>query len=196
MYPRRLPTMTLALVAILTFAVLLAPGQGRAQASDPAAGWENPVIEGYGHVWPLPDAPFQPQKGRTYKVVANVTAMPADPSDPVGGFTHTARLINLWAMSGMPIPGSLDLVVIAHGPATTAIMNDKIYRQKYGTANPNLKLIDALVAKGGAKIYVCGQAMHDFGYSTDDMASHVVEALSALAVLIGTESNGYALLQF
>jgi intracellular sulfur oxidation DsrE/DsrF family protein len=143
----------------------------------------------------LPHALFQPEKGRIYRATADVTRMSEDVREPAPGFTHAARAYNVYQSAGLDTRTSLKLIVVVHGPATTAVMNDEVYTNRYETANPNSELLRRL-AEAGAELYVCGQALCDQGYKHEQVLPEVRVALSALSVLIASQNEGYAVLPY
>ncbi len=176
----------MAVIASFAFALAFSQASGD--------GWENPVIKNYGHVWPLPHAAFQPEKMKTYKAVFNITATAQRVDQPAPGLTHMGRTFNVFAIGGADLK-KLELIAIIHGDATIYAMNDDFYRSQHGTANPNTQLF-AELTKAGGKVYVCGQAMHDNNYPIDKIAPNVTLALSALAVLVESQDNGFALMPY
>jgi intracellular sulfur oxidation DsrE/DsrF family protein len=159
-----------------------------------ALAWEYPVITGYGPAQPLPDAAVQPDKSIKYKVLFDVIVASKKPPAVNPGLEHVARFINVMATAGM-MPKSMELVAVIHGDATPLVLDNKIYKQKFGTNNPNLKLISDL-KNAGVKLYVCGQALGDFRYKHDWVNPDIVIALSALSTVTTYELKGYAYVPF
>jgi len=154
--------------------------------------WQNPVIKGEGAVHPLPDAAFLPKHDVTYKAVFSVTKGDADPKKVNGALAHVARAVNLFASAGVP-PKHLKFVVIIHGKAVPAVLDNVHYKQKFGVDNPNLKLISELKS-AGVTLAVCGQAVAGYKYEYSWVNPEIKVALSALSTLIILQHEGYALL--
>lgn len=77
-------------------------------------GWRNPVIQNYGKVKPVPEARIQPSPDRRYKIVMNITKGASQPGRVAGGLIRVARLVNLYALAGVP-RDHLDLVAVLSG---------------------------------------------------------------------------------
>ena len=161
-----------------------------ARAAD-ADFWQTPVIKGEGKVHPLPDSAYQPQGETTYKAVFSVTKGDADPKKVNGGLAHVARAVNVFASAHVPTD-HLKFVVIIHGKAVPAVLDDAHYKEKFGVDNPNLKLIGELKA-AGVTLAVCGQAVAGYKYQYGWVNPDIKVALSALSTLIILQHDGYAL---
>lgn len=161
-----------------------------AEAADRKPDWTYPVVKDYGRVHPLPDAAVQPDKGKEYKTVFDVTTGIRDKSKPDGGLVHVARAVNVFGSAGVPA-SNLHFAAVLHGDATPAVLNDQRYRAKYGVDNPNARLISEL-RKAGVKVEVCGQALADNGFRHDWVDKDVTITLSALSDLTIYGDRGYA----
>lgn len=182
---------TLAKATLVVSALLLGSMSATAMAAGhPAGYWQYPAIEGYGPVHPRPNAAEQPDKSTIYKVVFNVTKSTKDMSQPNPGLDHVARAVNVFASAGVPLD-HLRFVAVIHGPATASVLDAKAYKQKFDTANPNLKLIAAL-RKAGVKVEVCGQALSDNHFENAEVNPEVTITLSALSDLAIYGNRGYA----
>jgi intracellular sulfur oxidation DsrE/DsrF family protein len=154
--------------------------------------WQNPVIQGYGKVHPMPEAVVQPSPDREYKILFDVTKASGTPDQVNPGLEHIARLINLFALAKVP-PEKLKIVAVLHGPATVVALDNPHYREKYQIDNPNGKLIDAL-KRTGVVVYVCGQALAHNDFEPAWVNPEVDIALAALTVLSVYQLDGYALI--
>jgi intracellular sulfur oxidation DsrE/DsrF family protein len=154
--------------------------------------WQNPVVQGYGKVHPMPEAAVQPSPDREYKILFDITKASGTPSQINPGLEHIARLINLFALAKVP-PEKLKIVAVLHGPATAVALDDRHYREKYQFDNPDRKLIDAL-KRAGVIVYVCGQALAHNGFEPAWINPEVDIALAALTVLSVYQLDGYALI--
>lgn len=154
--------------------------------------WTTPTIQGYGKIHMLPKAAYQPDQNATYKVVFALTKAAKTPADVNPSLDHVARAVNLYIAAGVA-PSHLKFVAIAYGDATPLALDDAHYQAKFGTANPNLKLINLLRADG-VDVAVCGQAVaeHQFDYSWVDKS--VTIALSGLTTVTVLEQEGYSLM--
>lgn len=163
-------------------------------ASTSTAGWTYPVIKDYGPAWPLPHAAVQPQEGRPYKVIFDLSKSAPDPKEILDGLAHTARLLNVFAADGLPVT-NLKVVAIFHGSAGYAAMSSEVYRGKFGVENPNLKIIRELKA-AGVQLLLCGQTFHDLNFNEQELLPDVKLATSAAIVLVTYQNDGYALMPF
>jgi intracellular sulfur oxidation DsrE/DsrF family protein len=152
--------------------------------------WQSPALPGIGRMHPLPQAAYQPQPNETYKVVFAVTHAGSKADEPSPSLDHVARAVNLYASAGVPL-SHLKFVAILFGDATDAALDDEHYRQKHGTANPNLGLIRKL-RQAGVAVAVCGQAMAEHDDKYEWLAPDVTLALSALTTITTLEHQGYA----
>jgi len=164
------------------------------QSYDATSGWTYPVIRDYGRAWPLPYAAVQPQEGRTYKVMFDLTKPAPNPNEVLDGLAHAARTLNVFAADGLP-PKNLKVVAVFHGSAGYAAMSNDVYRAKFGVGNPNLKIIHELKT-AGVQLLLCGQTLHDLNFNEHDLLPDVELATSAAIVLVTYQNDGYALMPF
>ncbi len=154
--------------------------------------WEYPVIKGYGPVHALPHAAVQPDKSLNYKILFDVTKASKYKTKVNPALDHIARLINVYASAGV-MPNKMKLVAVIHGPATPIVLNNEVFKSKFGIENPNIKLINDL-KKNGVVFYVCGQALADNNYKHEWVNKDITVALSALTVVPTYQLKGYALM--
>lgn len=162
-----------------------------AAAQQPAGFWTYPAIPGIGpvHVWP--ESGVRPDANTTYKAVFDVTQA-AKPGETSPGLAKVARTVNAFASVGTPLT-HLKFVVIIHGPATPIVLAADKYQAKFGHANPDLALIEAL-KKAGVEVKVCGNALGEHQFTPADVNPDVSVALSALSTLVILQNQGYAVL--
>lgn len=153
------------------------------------AQWAYPAIAKYGRVHPLPHSAVQPKKQSVYKVIFDVTKGIKEPAKPEAGLAHVARAVNVFVSAGVSLK-NLKFVAVLHGPATTAVLNDKAYKKKYGVDNPNIPLIDAL-RRAGVDVDVCGQALAEKSIAYSEVYKNIRIDLSALSTLIIYGDMGY-----
>lgn len=150
--------------------------------------FEYPIIEGYGGVVPLADAVEPPTKGT--KVVFDVTGVAAETGKPVPALERAAVLLNLAGVSGLKAT-DVEIVLVLHGDATFAALDDATYRLKVGRANENAELI-ARLKKAGVKLMVCGQSLKKKGLETTSVRSEFSVAASALTAVLNHQQRGFA----
>jgi intracellular sulfur oxidation DsrE/DsrF family protein len=185
----RVPSLSFQLLAM----IWLVANTTRVTADESVAQWESPVISGYGYFNPLPESKLRPDPHERYKVVFDVTTRVDSPGAVNPGLLHVARAINLFGHDGKP-DKNLEVVVIIHGPATRAVLNDNAYRARFSSANPNDDLIKKLKAAGAA-LYVCGQAIVDSGYYYQNVRNDIEVVLAAVAAEIVLVTKGYVLIK-
>jgi len=147
-----------------------------------------PIIDGYGGVVPLPDAAEQPRKGT--KVVFDVTAAAPEAGKPVPALERAAVLLNLAGASGLRAT-DLEIVLVLHGDATLAALDDRAYRARVGRGNENAELIERL-NKAGVKVMVCGQSLKKKGLEITAVRADVTVAASALTAVLNHQQRGFA----
>jgi intracellular sulfur oxidation DsrE/DsrF family protein len=102
--------------------------------------------------------------------------------------------LNALAVSRIPVSHA-KFIVVFHGPAIDAILDDTHYKSKYGVSNPNLVVL-AELKKAGVKLYVCGQNLLSEQINPKIVSRDVEVASDALIVLMTHQNNGYALMSF
>ncbi|MDZ7716550.1 MAG: DsrE family protein [Balneolaceae bacterium] len=139
-----------------------------------------PIVKNYGGIYEVPNA-VMPDQEIKYKLVIDLKSAQPDKNKINRGLNNVARMMNLHGLGGIS-KENLNVVVVAHGGATEAILDNGAYVKKNGVDNPNLPLIDAL-KKAGAEIYVCGQSLLGRGYEQEEVYPEVNIGLSMLTVV-------------
>ena len=147
-----------------------------------------PVVEGYGAVVPLPDATEQPAKGS--KVVIEATGVGKDAAQPLPGLVRAATLLNLAGASGLKA-SDLEIVVVIHGDATSAALDDAAYKEANGRDYPHADVLKKLKA-AGVKFLVCGQALARKEYDPKRVRGEVPVAASAVSAVVNLQARGFA----
>jgi intracellular sulfur oxidation DsrE/DsrF family protein len=155
---------------------------------------EYPFIAGYGAVTLKPDAAFQPDKSLKYKILFDIRETSNDAKEINQGLDHIAKLFNLLAPAGIK-PQDTEIVAVLHGPAIIAILNDQVYREKFGIDNPNTQLIEELT-KYGVHIQACAQALARQKLPDTSVHKGVTPALSSLTVMIDCQLRNFAYVPF
>jgi intracellular sulfur oxidation DsrE/DsrF family protein len=145
-------------------------------------------VPGYGAVVPYPDAAEQAAKGS--KVVFDVTGIGKEVEQPLPGLVRVATLLNLAGASGLK-PSDLELVVVLHGDATSAALDDVTYKELTGRPHSHADLMKKL--KGaGVKFLVCGQSLARKGYDPKRVRGEVAVAASAVTATTNLQARGFA----
>jgi intracellular sulfur oxidation DsrE/DsrF family protein len=155
--------------------------------------WEYPIIQGVAGVRRLSDVVFEPQPGKRYKLLFDVTRAGERPDAMVRGLRAVAHTMNSFGLYDSKLE-NLAIAAVIHGPATDAALKTEIYRQKHGMENPNAELIRKL--KGaGAELYVCGQALEQRGYPWESVMPEFKMAYCAITAVAALSSQGYTVTQ-
>jgi intracellular sulfur oxidation DsrE/DsrF family protein len=153
-----------------------------------------PVIEGYGEVFTVPNPEFKTDSDKVYKVVFDIYNTPEDPTLVNPQLNTLARFLNMHAQAGVPLE-NLKVAAVFHNKASHDVLNNKGYKERYGTDNPNEPLLKAL-GEAGADIYICGQSVYARGVDREQLAAPVQVALSAMTVILSLQAEGYTLIKF
>ncbi len=167
-----------------------APQSTSKPAPQPSKG---PVIEEFGPYLPLADPGFGVPVNQTMNVVFDV-AKALDTGQLNRHLETPARFLNMHADAGLE-PERMHLAVVVHGQATRDLLTDEAYHQRFGVANPNRALLEAL-AGAGVEIILCGQSAGFGGYSRNEFLPQVKMALSAMTALVVLQEQGYRLIAF
>jgi len=161
-----------------------------AQLSKPVA---NAIPEADGYV-SIPNVAIPPDKKRTYRAIYDATRGAKDPSQLVPALNMAGSELNAFAATAVPMR-NVKFAVVFHGAAINGILDDEHYKLKYGTSNPNLKVLSEM-RKQGVEIFVCGQNLVADNIDPKVISSDVTVASDALIVLMAYQNDGYALLSF
>lgn len=170
------------------FIVFTKPAKGAAPAPNGQPAPVTPLVPGYGAVVPSPDATELPVRGT--KVVFDVTAEAKDLNKPLPGLERVATLLNLAGTTGLK-PTDLEVVVVLHGNATSAALDDDAYREVTGRPHPHAGLMKKLTANG-VRLLVCGQSLARKGLDRNRVRSEVKVAASAVTAVANLQSRGFA----
>jgi intracellular sulfur oxidation DsrE/DsrF family protein len=174
------------LLVILSTPLLL---QAQAQSQEA----QFPMVKGFGGIYEVSGA-VEPDADLNYKIVVDLKTDQPEKAEINRGLNNVARMMNLHGLGGVK-PESLQVAVVMHGNATNVMLKNEAYQEKYGTANPNLELIDAL-KEAGAELYVCGQSLRAREYDQEQVNPKVTIGLSMLTVVTTHMHEGYQLLVF
>ena len=154
--------------------------------------WVTPVIKGYGKIKYSKNFAVQPDVNLHYKAVYKITS--SEKREGINkGLNGIAHAINMLGCKNIK-KESVDIVATIQGQATTVVLSDDAYEKKFGTKNPNTKVIE-LLSQYGVKLFVCSQATAYREIKSSDINQNITEALSGSSVLLNYQLNGYALMQ-
>ncbi|NAS13108.1 DsrE family protein [Poritiphilus flavus] len=153
-----------------------------------------PVIKEYGAVWPIDQPTFKTDTTKVFKAVFDVMDSPDDPKTLNAKIATVARFLNMHAQHGVPAK-NLKAVLVIHNKASKDILDNKAYRSRYQTDNPNSGMIRELL-DSGVDIIFCGQSSLSRNIPVSETVSGVDLALSAMTALIQLQDEGYRLIKF
>ena len=160
------------------------------RASQPLKG---PVIEDFGPYLSVADPGFVTPVDSTMNVVFDV-AKALDTGKLNRHLETPARFLNMHANAGQE-PGRMQLALVVHGQATRDLLTDEAYQKRFGAANPNRALLEALDS-AGVDIILCGQSAGFGGYERSEFLPQVKMALSAMTALVALQDRGYRVIAF
>ena len=182
--------MKAASVFLVGFTLLPLPASAAARWAAPIA----PVVRQADGLVVIPHAAVMPDPKRVYRAVFNATQGAEKPDQLVPALDMAGSELNVLAGSGVPL-SQAKFVVIFHGDAIDALLDDAHYRSKHRVANPNLPVI-ATLKKEGVELYVCGQNLAALDVDPATLTPDVKVALDALIVLMAYQADGYALMSY
>jgi len=157
-----------------------------------------PLIKNFGPVYEVSFAVEKPDSSMDYKIVADcgeIKEKPTEkPGEMYGPLQHISRMYNLHIYGGVK-QDSLHIAVVIWGDPITIIMNNEAYKKKYGTDNPNIKIISEM-KQAGIKFYACSQSMMKYGVAPESVNPDVTVSLSRFTEVSTLQSKGYAYFKF
>jgi intracellular sulfur oxidation DsrE/DsrF family protein len=170
------------LIATVTAAVAQWP-----QAKSPAV----PEADGYVEI---PNVALPPTKESRYQAIFDATRPADKPTQLVPALNMAGSELNALAAANAPLSNA-KFAVVFHGPAVDGILDNDHYKAKFGTDNPNLKVI-AKMKKQGVEFFVCGQYLAGEKIDPKTLMRDITVAADALLVLMQYQNKGYALMSF
>ena len=149
-----------------------------------------PVITGYAGVARVSVDTTVIDSTATQRVVAELVSPAIKPDAPHQYLVMVARWVNLFAVSGVP-RNRVDIVVVIHGEAAYALLNNEAHRARYGFDNPNTELIQK-VSAAGVKLLFCGQTLAIRQIAKESIAPQCKVILSMATAVIPLQLRGYA----
>jgi len=155
---------------------------------------KGPIVLEYGEVFAIENTDFKVDTSRSYKAVFDIMNSPESNKDLNKSIETAARFLNMHAQSGVPIE-QLSVALVVHNKASKDVITNKAYQKRYGTNNPNQKLIQALL-DSGAQIIFCGQSSKARDFPKNELIEGVQLSLSAMTALIQLQDENYRLIKF
>jgi intracellular sulfur oxidation DsrE/DsrF family protein len=162
----------------------------RAVAADYPAPLSPAVPAGTGYV-DIPGAAVAIDSKHVYKVVVDGLNAAASPTAVIPALGRGSLVVNALTVAHVPV-ANRKVVIVFHGPSVDGLLRNEAYRKKFGVDNPNLEVIEQLIA-AGAELFVCGQHMANHKMGMDAIAPGIKLATAASIVLIAYQNEGYAI---
>jgi intracellular sulfur oxidation DsrE/DsrF family protein len=178
------------LLLALSTAAVMTTQEGSMKWPAPKA----PVVSGADGYVDIPNAAIAPDKARSYRAVFDATRAAGKPTEILPALNMVGSELNALGVAGVPLANA-KFVVVFHGAAIDAILADSNYKAKYGTGNPNLKVLEEL-NKAGVGLFVCGQQLAFDHIDPRTLSGDVTVAADALIALMTYQNDGYAILNF
>ena len=162
-----------------------------AVATPASAGMEQfkygPAIANFGATAPV-NADLPLAAGIDYKLDFDIGK--GEPGKVNTDLDSVARLINMLTASGVPISKIHPAVVVWGGGMIDVTREARYEQESGGVANPNIKLVEELIANG-VQIYVCGQSAAQHDVLKSDLLPGVKMALSGMTTHAMLHEQGY-----
>ena len=142
----------------------------------------------------IPNAALSPSKSTNYQAVFDATRGASKPTELIPAINMAASELNALAAVNAPLSNA-KFAIVFHGSAVDGILDSEHYKAKFGTDNPNLKVIRDM-KKAGVEFFVCGQYLAGEKIDPKTLSQEVTLAADALLVLMHYQKKGYALISF
>lgn len=154
----------------------------------------NPAIKDFGSFSKVPFATDMPDPSIDYKIVVEASEKIENPAEIYAPLEHVARMYNLHVYGGVP-KSKLQVVLVIWGPSVPVILSDEAYKKKYGVANPNSKILEALKT-AGVNLLACGQSVNRYEIDPKTINPNVHVALSRFTTVSTLQMKGYAFFKY
>lgn len=148
-----------------------------------------PVIKGYGAIEAVPFESVKPDPNQTYKLIDELYFSQDNKEKLYGSLDYSARIVNGHAAAGVP-KENLKMAIVIFSGATPAILNNEEYKKRFGFDNPNIEVLDQLIA-AGVDVIVCGQSMVKQKITPDLVHKGVKQAFSRITATSALLNKGY-----
>jgi len=155
---------------------------------------KGPVIVDYGDTFSIPSPDLIWSVEEDLNLIFDITAMNENTALVSAQINTLARCINMHANTGLS-KEKMNIVAVFHSTGTYSVINDKSYRTRYGSSNPNSGLLKIL-SDLGVELYVCGQSLYSRDVDPEHLHPSIKIALSAMTVLAKYQSKGYSVIKF
>ena len=150
-----------------------------------------PVIKDYGAVEIVNFQVELPNPNQEYKLIDELYSRQEDKSALYGRLDYSARIVNAHVAAGVP-KEKLKMAIVIFSGATPTILNNEEYNRRFGVDNPNVALLDQLVA-AGVEVIVCGQSMVKQEILPDQVHTGVQLSFSRITATSALINQGYSI---
>ena len=109
-------------------------------------------------------------------------------------FESLARFLNMHVANGIKAE-NIQLALVVHGKAGSDLLNQKAYKLKFDSSNPNQELLQLLM-QHKVQVYLCGQSAAYDEIKNADLIDGVQMSLSAMTAHALLQQQGYHLNPF
>ena len=148
-----------------------------------------PIIKGYGAIEVVPFESVKPDPNQTYKLIDELYFSQEDKEKLYSNLNYSARIVNAHAAAGIP-PENLTMAIVIFSGATPAILSNAEYKKRFGFDNPNIEVLDRLMA-AGVDVIVCGQSMVKQNITPDLVHKGIRHAFSRITATSDLLNKGY-----
>lgn len=104
---------------------------------------------------------------------------------------NARNVLNDWETNfNLKINHNFDAVIVAYAKGARWAVNNAAYKRKFGTDNPSLKEVKALI-KRGVKVYMCQNSMKGQGFKPVDLIEGIEMVPSGVTALIDFQYQGF-----
>lgn len=153
-----------------------------------------PIIKEYGKVWKIENPDFVTDTSKEFKVVFDIMNSPESPTEINKSIETAARFLNMHSQAGVA-KERLKVALVVHNKASKDIITNALYKERFGTKNPNTALVIELM-DAGVEIVFCGQSSLSRNFPIEQTIEGVQLSLSAMTALIQLQNDGYQLIKF
>ena len=152
------------------------------------------IIKDFGTTFPVENPEIKTNTSTNFKVIFDVAQTATEKNIINKNIVTAARFLNMHANEGMKLD-QLKVAITIHGAAWKDVLNNDVYKKKFGVDNPNSKLIKDLT-NAGVAIIICGQTAKFRGIDRSVVIPEVKFALSAMTALLQYQADGYTFIKF
>jgi len=152
------------------------------------------IIKNFGETFRIVNPDIKTDTSAILKVIFDVSNTSSKNNVINKNIVTAARFLNMHANEGMDLK-QLKVAITIHGAAWKDVLTDEAYKEKYGTVNPNTKLIKEL-KNANVDVIICGQTASFRKMDKLLVNPNVKFALSAMTALLQYQNNGYKFIKF